>query len=268
MAIASELAIDTTATAQDMAQSMFGAGIQILSASFSGDAVSSGIYSGADTTIPGITPSDTGVILSTGNVGDFTNSSGTTNTNTIASTGTDVAGGINGDADLNAVSGVATFDGAIFEASFIPDGDYITMQFVFSSEEYLEYVNGGVNDAVGVWVNGAFVPLTIATNNTVSIDTINNTVNSNLYVNNPAGTDPYNTEMDGFTVTLSLKAPVISGQTNTIKIGIADGGDGIYDSNLLIMGDSIQTYALAFDDTVSLAANSSRTFDILANDID
>ncbi len=267
MPIANALSINTAATAADMANTMFGSGIQIVSASYSGDAVSSGVFSGATSSIAGISPSDTGVILSTGNVGSFTNSSGTTNTNTAANTGVDTANGINGDSGLNSVAGVTTFDGAIFNASFIPTGDYLTMQFVFSSEEYLEYVNGGVNDAVGVWVNGNFVPLTVGSGE-VSIDTLNNGVNSNLYVDNPAATDLYNTEMDGFTVTLSLKAPVIAGQTNTIKIGIADGGDAVYDSNLLIMGDSIQTVALANDDTITATANSSRTFDILANDTD
>ena len=72
--------------------------------------------------------------------------------------------------------------------------------------------------------------------------------------------------MDGFTYVLSFKAAVNAGSVNTIKIGIADGGDAIYDSNLLIMGDSIQTVALAMDDKINVVANSTRTFDILAND--
>lgn len=45
-------------------------------------------------------------------------------------------------------------------------------------------------------------------------------------------------------------------------------GDAIYDSNPLIMGNSIQTVALALDDTIQLTPNSSRTFDILGNDRD
>jgi len=266
MPIANELTINTSASALDMANSIFGDGITVTSASFQGDAVQSGIYSGALSTISGIVPTDTGVILSTGNVTDFTNSSGTTDTNTQAGFTTNPLGGIDGDAQLNAVAGMATFDGAILNASFIPTGDMLTMQFVFSSEEYPEYVNGGVNDAFGVWINGSFVPATISVAGNISIDSVNGGVNQNLYRDNTA--DQFNTEMDGFTYVLSFKAPVIPGQVNTIKIGIADGGDSAFDSNLLIMGNSIQTFALAMDDTIQLTANSSRTFDVLANDRD
>jgi hypothetical protein len=266
MPIASELTINTSASALDMANAIFGDGITVTSASFQGDAVQSGIYNGALSTIAGIVPTDTGVILSTGNLTDFTNSSGTTDTNTVAGRSSDPLGGIDGDAQLNAVAGMATFDGAILNASFIPTGDMLTMQFVFSSEEYPEYVNGGVNDAFGVWINGSFVPATISVAGNISIDSVNGGVNQNLYRDNTA--DQFNTEMDGFTYVLSFKAPVTPGQVNTIKIGIADGGDSAFDSNLLIMGNSIQTFALAMDDTIQLTANSSRTFDILANDRD
>mgnify|MGYP000016352902 CR=1 FL=1 len=266
MAIANELTINTTATAMDMAEAIFGDGITVVSAGYSGDSTASGIYSGALSTIPGIVSADGGVILSTGNVGTFTNSSGTTDTNAATGSSTDLPGGVDGDAHLNAVSGQATFDGTILTADFIPTGDMLTMQFVFSSEEYPEYVNGGVNDSFGVWVNGQFVEATISIAGNISIDSVNQNSNQNLYRDNTA--DQFNTEMDGFTYVLSFKAPVTAGQVNTIKIGIADGGDSIYDSNLLIMGDSIQTLALAMDDTVQLTANSSRTFDILANDRD
>jgi ribosomal protein S27E len=53
---------------------------------------------------------------------------------------------------------------------------------------------------------------------------------------------------------------------NTIRIGIADGGDNVYDSNLLIAGDSIQTALIAGDDAVSLTAGTPADVDVLAND--
>jgi Ca2+-binding RTX toxin-like protein len=74
--------------------------------------------------------------------------------------------------------------------------------------------------------------------------------------------------MDGFTITLTMTAPVLSGAQNKIKIGLADGGDGAYDSNVLIAGDSIQTVVVAIEDTITLEANDTLVVDILANDID
>jgi Ca2+-binding RTX toxin-like protein len=271
MPIANELNINTSVSALDMANAIFGNGIQVISATYTGATMSAGTYTGALSTLGnvssgGIVNSDTGVILSTGNVADFTNSSGTTNTNEVSNRSTNTTGSVDGDAQLNTVAGQATYDGAILTADFIPTGDMITMQFVFTSEEFPEYISSNVNDAFGVWVNGTFVPVTVTVAGNVAIDEINQNKNSNLYRDNTG--DQFNTEMDGVTRILSFKAPVVQGQVNSIKIGIADGGDAVWDSNLLIMGDSVQTFALATDDTIQLTTNSSRTFDILANDRD
>lgn len=261
MPTASELPIDTSASAMDMAEAMFGNGITIQSASYTGADVASGIYTDGNAVAPGVTPSDTGVILSTGQAQSITNSSGDVNTSTNTSTNN----GTSGDADLSAISGGQTFDAAVFEAEFTPEGSTLTMQFTFSSEEYLEYVNQGFNDAVGVWVNGVKAEMTIGDGD-ISIDNINTGSNENLYVDNSNTADTYNTEMDGFTVTLTLTAQVNPGEVNSIKIGIADSGDSAYDSNLLIAGDSIQTALVAEDDALSVSEGTTETLDVLAND--
>ncbi len=267
MAIATELNINSTATPMDLAAAIFGDGIVVTSATFSGDPASVGIYSGAQSTIAGIVPGDTGVILSTGLASSFTNSSGTTNTNTAPGTTQNLTNGaVDADPLLNGIAGQQTFDGAILTVTFVPDGDFLTMQFVFSSEEYPEYVGSAFNDVFGVWVNGTFVPASVTSNGEIAINTVNGGLNQNLYIDNTA--DQFNTEMDGFTRVLTIKAPVNIGQANTIRIGLADAGDASFDSNLLIIGNSAQTLALAFDDELQLLANSSRTFDILANDND
>jgi hypothetical protein len=264
MVNATELPVDTGASAMDMAGAMFGPGITINSATYSGDPASSGIYSNGSTVAPGVTPADTGVILSTGRVTDFTNSSGQANQS--ASTGTNMAGGINNDAQMNSLVGPNnnTFDAAIFEANFTPSGSILTMQITFSSEEYLEYVGTQFNDVVGVWVNGQKAVLTVG-NGDISINNINPGSNPDLYRDN--ANDQFNTEMDGFTITLTLKAPVNPNVPNTIKIGIADGGDSIYDSNLLIAADSVQTAVIAGDDTFSLDFNGRTTINLLENDL-
>lgn len=261
MVAANELNVTTGGSATDLANAIFGSGVTVVGATYTGAAVSAGIYSGGTTTSPGVVPSDTGVILSTGDATDFTNSTGQANQagNTSGIQGTA------GDADLTALAGQTTFDAAVLEAEFIPVGSELTMQLVFSSEEYLEYVNSGFNDAVGVWVNGTPAQLTVGSGD-ITINNINTGSNQNLYVDNPQATSPFNTEMDGFTVTLTLKAPVTPGAVNTIKIGIADGGDASLDSNLLIIGDSLQTALVAQDDSIVLAPEGSGTLNVLGND--
>ncbi len=260
MAIATELPIDTGATALDMANEIFGAGITVNSATYSGDNNSSGIFTNGDTVSSGVTPSDSGVILSTGNAVDFTNSSGTTNTNTSGGTSTNTAG-VNGDADFNAISGGSTFDASFLEINFTPTGSVFTIDFVLSSEEFPEY-NASFNDAIGVWVNGVEATVNIG-NGTAAVSNITPNNSPNLYNDNTA--DQYNTEMDGFTVTLTFSAPVNVGVVNTLKIGVADGGDSSYDTNLLIAGGSAQTVIVAEDDTVTVF-NNSETVDVLGND--
>lgn len=259
--MAGKLPVDTTASAMTMADAMFGNGIKIVSASYTGANSASGIYSNGDAIAPDLTPSDTGVILSTGKATDIT--SGQADVNTSA--GTTTNHGTSGDADLSQISGQQTFDAAIFNASFVPEGSTLTMQIVFSSEEYLEYVNSGFNDSVGVWVNGQPAQLSVGTGD-ITINNINDQQNSNLYVDNAQSADTYNTQMDGFTVTLTLKAPVNPGEVNTIKIGIADGGDASYDSNLLIAGNSIQTALVAGDDSLDVRMGDTAELDLLAND--
>lgn len=233
MATATELPIDSGASATDMANAIFGDGVTVVSATYSGDALSSGIYTDGDAVSGGVTPSDTGVILSTGRVDDFTSgpttgnngngngggngngnngngngnggSNNNTNTNTNTSTNTSTnSSGVNNDSDFNSLAGANTFDASFLEVDFIPTGDVMTMQFVFSSEEYPEFSNSIYNDVVGVWINGTLVPLSIGSGD-ASVGNINDANNINVYQDNTS--DQFNTEMDGFTLTMSLTHP-------------------------------------------------------------
>ena len=274
MVQATKLPVDTSANATQLAENMFGEGVELVSATYSGDPESKGIYTSGQAVSPGVVPSDSGIILSSGRASDFTHDTGSGDANQGGGFGSDAAGGVDGNSELNAAAGLPTFDGAILEATFIPDGPVLTMQLVFSSDEYPEYANTNFNDAVRIIVNGQVAQLAIGTGE-VSIDNItqggtnvdNEPItpsNENLYLNN-SGSD-YNTEMDGLTVTLTMKAPVIPGEENTIWIGIADAGDAQYDSNLMIVADSVQTAVIANNDTVQARPNSSVDLDVLAND--
>ena len=261
MATASELSMNQNASALQMANAIFGNGVNVVSASYSGASYSSATYSGGSSNSPGVVPGDTGVILSTGYVGYFTNSRGDPNTSTNAGYN---SSGENGNNDFDAIAGTRTYDASYLTTSFIPDNDVMTIQFVFSSEEYPEYSNSIYNDVVGVWANGVHIPISV-TASPAAVTEINQTENSNLYHDNTG--DQYNTEMDGFTVTMTLTIPVQAGQVNTLKIGIADVSDSNYDSNLLIAGDSVQTKLIAIQDDFTLHEGETATVNVLGNDI-
>lgn len=260
MVAASELTYDTSATAEQLAQTIFGDGVSVESASYTGDPLSSAIYSGGDALARDATPSDTGVIFSTGRAADYTNSTGDANQSASRTTNT---GGPNDVAEFNAAAGTRTFDASFLDVEFIPTGDTLTMQFVFASDEYPEFQDSVFQDFVGVWVNDEFVELGIGTGDT-DPGNINDGENQNLYLDN--SDSDFNTEMDGLTVTLTLKVDVNPDQINTIRIGIADVSDAAFDSSLLIAADSVQTSLVANQDIVHVDPDGSKTVDVLAND--
>ena len=264
MVDASELDITTVregTNARALAEEIFGNGVTVTDATFFGDIDSAGIYTGGDSTSPGVVPGDSGVILSTGNAQDFTNSNGQANQRTNTSTNTS---GTNNFSQYNNAAGGTTFDAATLDVDFIPENDTLTMQFVFASEEYPEFANSIYQDFFGVWINGQLVEHDVGDGDTDPFN-ISTTNNINLYVNNT--TDEFNTEMDGFTITLTLTIDVIPNETNSIRIALADVGDSNFDSNVLIAGDSVQTNLVALSDDVEVFPDGTKTFDVLANDL-
>ncbi|MBE1285470.1 MAG: 2,3,4,5-tetrahydropyridine-2,6-carboxylate N-succinyltransferase [Rhodobacteraceae bacterium] len=262
MATGAELGYQTNASALAMAETIFGDGVNVLTASYTGDSRSSAIYSNGDALAPGATPGDTGVIFSTGRVTNYTRSSGDPNRSGSTSTNTR---GQDNNADFNAAAGARTYDASYLDVSFETDEDtnFLTMQFVFASEEYPEYTNSLYQDFVGVWVNGNFVELGVGNGDT-DPGNLNSTSNQNLFLDNTG--DAFNTEMDGLTVTLTLTMNVIPDAVNTIRIGIADVTDNRYDSNLLIAADSVQGGFVALADSTTLFPTGTKDLDVLAND--
>jgi hypothetical protein len=261
MATASELGYDTGASATEMAETIFGDGVTVVSADYSGDSRSSAIYSNGDALAPGATPGDSGVILSTGRASSYTNSSGDPNRATDTSRNTS---GENDNSDFNAAAGARTYDASYLDVSFIPDASVMTVEFVFSSEEFPEYQGSIYQDVVAVWVNGSVVEMDVG-GGAANPGNVSASINENLYLDNTG--DDFNTEMDGLTITMTLTMYVNPGEVNDIRFGIADVGDSSYDSNLLIAADSVQTDLVALTDEVHVAADGSKVVDVLANDV-
>ncbi|MEX1236427.1 MAG: Hint domain-containing protein [Roseovarius sp.] len=264
MVSGTEIPINRNASAEQMAQEMFGPDVIIESATYTGDRDSSGIYSNGDAISPGVMPGDTGVMFSTGDLRGFTSNTRWwqgANTSPNQTTNSD---GPNNVAEFNAAAGAPTYDASYIDVDFTPSGDMLTMQFVFSSDEYPEYAVGAFQDLVGVWINGQQVQLSVGDGD-IDPNNLNAGANGNLFIDNTSS--QYNTEMDGFTVNLTLKMPVIANETNSIRIGIADVNDANYDSTLIIAGGSIQSSVLAMDDVTKLDPDGSKSLDVLANDV-
>ncbi|MEM9853485.1 MAG: Hint domain-containing protein [Pseudomonadota bacterium] len=262
-----EINYNYNASARQMAETIFGEGVSVTGATYTGDRLSSAVYSDPNGYATNVLPSPSGVILSTGFAGYFTNNNA--NQSNLSNSQGWNSSGPNNQADFNAVAGRSTFDASYLDVSFTSESDLLTMQFVFGSDEYPEFTNSIYNDIVAVWINGSYVPMAVG-DGTTSVITINEQNTANLYNDNTS--DQFNTEMDGFTVTMSLKIPVIpttdldSPQVNTIRIGIADASDSAYDSNLLIAADSVQGVLKAIDDDITMAQGTTKVFDVLAND--
>ena len=215
--------------------------------------------------VPGFLDFENGIIMSSGSVSDIAGP------NSNDGTSTNLPNGIANDPDFDLLTDAAngTDDAIFIEIEFIPNGDTLTGTFVFASEEYNEYAppdgafsaNNQFYDVMGFFVNGINYSLT-ADGDDVSINSVNKTLNAADFIDNdfgdfdPAPT-PFNIAPDGFTRRLSWTAPVNPGVVNTLKFGVADGGDASFDSWLLIDRDSFKVLNSPVD--VDLAVSTSGT---------
>ena len=176
--------------------------------------------------------------------------SGTTpsTTNTSTGFGTDnsgTSGFSNGDADIDAVVNhvfqTQSYDATTLSFAFSvtdPNATSISFDLVFGSDEYPEWVDAFVDSAV-VMVNGTnYALFNHDPNAPLSV------ISSNLaagYFQDNNGTNLLAIEYDGVSHMLKIVAPIIAGQTNTIKIGIADTGDHVLDSGIFLANLSAGT---------------------------
>ena len=169
------------------------------------------------------------------------------------------------DVDLDAiVSPNGTNDACVIEFDFIPIGDSVKFNYVFGSEEYLEWVNSSFNDVFGFFLSGPGISgpysnnaVNIATipgtTTAVSINNVNNVSNSSFYIDNgdgfspPQNTDPTVTQLDGITVVLEASYAVQCNQTYHIKLAIADAGDAAFDSGVFLEGGSFSSAGVSVE---------------------
>ncbi|WP_211530392.1 choice-of-anchor L domain-containing protein [Methanocalculus chunghsingensis] len=247
--------LTTGLTAADLANQLLGSGINVSNVRYTGADLAAGTFTGGT----GIIGFEEGIILSTGRINHVIGP------NLLS----DISWQNNmpGDDDLDEIlrryssnepiqmmewpeqefEFNRTYDAAILEFNFVPQGNVVQFEYVFSSDEYNEFVGSQFNDVFGFFLNGENIAIIPGTADTpVAINYVNLLRNPGYYRNNDLhdGMNPpavvINTEMDGLTTVLTATGQVNRGVTNTIKIAIADVGDDIYDSNVFIRATSFE----------------------------
>ena len=246
-----EFRVDTTHNPTELVLQYFlkntYSGIKIRNIKYNGikNALGSFIYTGNNNIF-----TQGGIVLSSGNAIEAMgpNTSTASNENYFS-----------GDDDLGKIVNSETFDAAIIEFDFISLSDSINFIFQFASEEYPEYVEKGVSDVFGFFIKDKITGFkkNIATfskkNIPITVDLINQNINSDLYISNnnleykingdvDREISYYETnklfQFDGFT------KPILSGLSlepfkwYNFKIAIADIGDRKFDSWIFLKGNS------------------------------
>ena len=225
---------------------------------------------------------ETGIILSSGSPNDFNLNDADDTTTSFSGTG--------GDSDLKGTVDASNgLDNVLFDAcilqfefrctnnAFVPQ---ISFNYIWGSEEYYEYVNSAFNDVFGFYLNGvniATLPQTETSSDVVSINNVNFSTNGNYFNGNDPGTGweeptmlnapnsevPYpQIEADGFTDTLMAYGVPYedAGEWNIIKLAVADVGDKILDSWVLLEGASFTCLDITEAPSVSSVPTESKFY--------
>lgn len=252
-----QLIITPHPNAQALAQRLVGDGVSISNVSFTGNPLMASFFlNRANRTNIGI---DSGIVLTTGKAKSIGTNWGTDGNGSTPASTLDASGnwGLPGDIDLSlAVGNFGLEDACVLEFDFVPLGDSIRFNYVFSSEEYVPDYVCTFNDVFAFFISGpgitglkniALIP---NTNTPVSIFNVNDV---------PGGSCPNNTQYyidnrtnvffthDGHTTVLTAKERVQPCQTYHMKLVLADSGDDMVDTGVFLQARSLSSNAFGIN---------------------
>ncbi|MFN6039260.1 MAG: choice-of-anchor L domain-containing protein, partial [Bacteroidota bacterium] len=234
---------------------LLGGGITATNITYTGYANAIGSFSVTGTNNLGM---NSGVVMTTGTIlaNDPTYGTGQGPQGPNNTSGAGADNGQPGDPYLTGIAGINTYNAAILEFDFVPQSDTIKFNYVFGTEEYMEWITGGFADVFAFVVSGVTVnhpatnvALLPGTTTPVTALNVNLNTNPNLYVDNGDGfgtgtaPDGPTVQYDGFTVVLTAKDTVTCGQTYHIKMMIADAIDGAVDAGVFLQQGSFSAAA-------------------------
>ncbi len=258
--------IDTTHTADYLVREILvGNGVLIGDVKYTGEKYAIGLYRDS-IDVFGI---EEGIILTSGNSFYALGPNKTPHSGWISNAP--------GDEELDKIARGKTYDASVLEFEFVTVSENMSFEFVFGSEEYLEYVGSKYNDVFAFFIDGpglehvniAKLPDQVTP---ITVNSVNHEVNEEFYIDNlyMNVTDAYvwdvrnrkviwnenymkkevpaafDTQFDGFTTLLTTRCRVVPNEVYKIKIAIADVGDRILDSGVLLKGGSFSSYGKEF----------------------
>ncbi|MEX0813306.1 MAG: choice-of-anchor L domain-containing protein [Chitinophagales bacterium] len=266
---------------QQLAQSLAGNGVTISNVQVNCHSDSYGSFANNNTALE----IDSGLVLSTGLISDIPNPAFSFSSTPMLTLG---------DQDLANTTGIpvdSIFDACSMEFDIEPLSDTLKFKYVFSSEEYHQWVCSNFNDAFAFLISGpdpsggnynnkniALIP---GSTQPVAINSVNNGVelfpgfgsgspctwganscpcNSQYFIDNEA----LNTDIayNGLTVTFEAVIPVIPCNSYHLKLVIADVYDGYYDSGVFIEAGSIESSGVSLEAYNNVGGNYPDTIAI------
>jgi hypothetical protein len=220
---ATALTVDSSGSNNALLNAILGntAGLSNFNVTSTGNPSAFGLFS--NDTVFGL---GSGIVLSTGNVNNVVGPNDSNSSGTIFGTPGDPS--IANSRDLASLD--ITFDAdATVEQLFF--------QYVFGSEEFLEFAGSAFNDTFQLLLNGTNLAL-LPNGNSV---TVNNLAASPTGPFNPAfkPNTGNETQLDGYTQVLTFAGLLNKSAQNVLTIKIADLGDGEYDSAAFIKGGTV-----------------------------
>ncbi len=211
---ASALVVSASNDATALANALGGSGITISNATMvAASSTGAGTFSGG----AGAIGFDSGVLLTTGTV--------------------NCAPGPNNSSSCGSPLGTTSL-----KFDFTSDTGDVFFKYVFASEEYNEYVGSAYNDTFQLLLNGVNIALLPGGAGVVSINNVNNNVNSAFYKNNSgAGSLNLDTQYDGLTVVLTAQATGLLPGKNTFEFIVSDVGDQAWDSGVFIQAGTFSS---------------------------
>lgn len=217
---ASCLSVTPSNDAHALAKALLGEGLTLVSATFSGAAASSGLYTKGPL---GIRDS---IVLTTGDAVDVIPGPGTKDeiSKSNGGSGNSMCEALNG--------GVVSFDTAFLSMDVIlqPGFTGFSSEFIFSTEEYPEWVGSDFNDVFGIYIDGKQVAYDT---DGKSVDVSGPSFTPSSVLTPPAS----GSSMDGSTPILWSGHTAAPGP-HKIDIFICDTGDRLMDSALFVAIDA------------------------------